>query len=57
MQMQDVISEHGKELVDFVIVMDELSPEEASDAEYIDDRIQIHLEEASIREMFEKESE
>lgn len=49
---EKLISKYGKELVDFVIDKDDLSPEEASDADYIDDRIQIHLEEPEIRKKF-----
>ena len=49
---EKLISKYGKKLVDFVIDKDDLSPEEASDADYIDDRIQIHLEEPEIRKKF-----
>ena len=48
----ELISKYGKDLVNFVIKMDRLTDEEASDAEYVDDRIQIHLEEPEIRKKF-----
>ena len=48
----ELISKYGEDLVNFVIKMDRLSDEEASDADYIDDRIQIHLEEPEIRKKF-----
>jgi len=43
---------YGKDLIDFVIKMDGLTDEEAGDAEYVEDRIRIHLEEPEIREKF-----
>ena len=49
---EKLISKYGKDLVNFVIKMDRLTDEEASDAEYVDDRIQIHLEEPEIRKKF-----
>tara|TARA_R100001198_G_C5057779_1_gene110435 strand:+ start:313 stop:471 length:159 start_codon:yes stop_codon:yes gene_type:complete len=43
---------YGKDLVDFVIKVDRLTDEEAGDAEYVEDRIRIHLEEPEIRKKF-----
>merc|ERR1712167_259192 len=42
----DLVKKYGKDLINFVIDIDELTKEEIKDIEYLDDRIQIHLEEA-----------
>ena len=44
----------NQELVKFVIEVDNLSQAEAADAEYLLDRIQVHLEEPEIRKKFNK---
>ena len=49
---EKLVDKYGKDLVNFVIKMDKLTDEEASDAEYVDDRIQTHLEEPEIRKKF-----
>lgn len=48
----DLVKKYGKDLINFVIGIDELTPEEIKDTEYLDDRIQIHLEEPEIRQKY-----
>ena len=48
----DLVKTYGKDLIKFVIGIDELTKDEAKDAEYLDDRIQIHLEEPEIRQKY-----
>ena len=38
----DLVKKYGKDLINFVIDIDELTKEEIKDVEYLDDRIQIH---------------
>ena len=48
----DLVKKYGKDLINFVIDIDELTKEEIKDVEYLDDRIQIHLEEPEIRQRY-----
>ena len=48
----DLVKKYGKDLINFVIDIDELTKEEIKDVEYLDDRIQIHLEEPEIRQKY-----
>jgi len=48
----DLVKKYGKDLINFVIDIDELTKEEIKDIEYLDDRIQIHLEEPEIRQRY-----
>ena len=48
----DLVKKYGKDLINFVIGIDELTKDEIKDVEYLDDRIQIHLEEPEIRQKY-----
>ena len=48
----DLVKTYGKDLINFVIGIDELTKDEIKDVEYLDDRIQIHLEEPEIRQKY-----
>lgn len=48
----DLVKKYGKDLINFVIDIDELTKDEIKDVEYLDDRIQIHLEEPEIRQKY-----
>jgi len=50
--LSDLEKKYGKDLINFVIGIDELTPEEIKDTEYLDDRIQTHLEEPEIRQKY-----
>jgi len=53
----DLVKKYGKDLINFVIGIDELTKDEIKDIEYLDDRIQIHLEEPEIRQKYLPEAE
>jgi len=53
----DLVKKYGKDLINFVIGIDELTKDEIKDVEYLDDRIQIHLEEPEIRQKYLPEGE
>jgi len=48
----DLVKKYGKDLINFVIGIDELTKDEIKDIEYLDDRIQVHLEEPEIRQKY-----
>jgi len=50
--MDELIKKYGEALVNFVIKIDELTTEEIKDINYLDDRIQTHLEEPEIRSLY-----
>ena len=43
--MKDLEKKYGKKLIEFVIKVDALKPEEIKDIEYLEERIETHLEE------------
>ena len=45
--MKDLEKEYGKKFIDFVIKVDELTEKEIKDVEYLEERIETHLEELS----------
>jgi hypothetical protein len=49
---KSLVKKYGEDLIMFVIGIDELNKKEYLDPEYLDDRIQIHLEEPGIRQKF-----
>jgi hypothetical protein len=53
----DLVKKYGKDLINFVIGIDELTKDEIKDIEYLDDRIQVHLEEPEIRQKYLPEAE
>jgi len=42
--MVKLIEKYGKPLIDMVIKIDDLTPEEIKDCDYLEDRITTHLE-------------
>ena len=46
--MEKLIEKYGKPLIDMVIKIDDLTPEEIKDYEYLEDRIITHLEWSTI---------
>ena len=46
--MKKLIEKYGKSLIDMVIKIDDLTPEEIKDYEYLEDRIITHLEWSTI---------
>jgi hypothetical protein len=49
--MEKLIEKYGKPLIDLVIKIDVLTPEEIKDYEYLEDRITTHLEWSTIDEL------
>ena len=43
-KLQTLIEKYSLDLVEFTIRMDELTTEECEDLEYLEDRVQTHLE-------------
>ena len=50
--LDSLIDKYGQKLIDFVIRVDQLTSDEAADVEYLEDRIEIHLEEPEIRQKY-----
>jgi|TARA_R110002072_G_scaffold284360_1_gene448364 hypothetical protein len=46
--MKDLEKKYGKKLIEFVIKVDALNPEEIKDIEYLEERIETHLEELDL---------
>jgi hypothetical protein len=42
--MKNLIEKYNKDIIDFVIRVDDLTEEEIKDIDYLEDRIQTHLE-------------
>ena len=42
--MEFLINKYGQEIIDFTIRVDDLTEKEIKDIDYLEDRIQVHLE-------------
>jgi hypothetical protein len=43
-KLEFLINKYGKEIIDFTIRVDQLTNDEINDIEYLEDRIETHLE-------------
>jgi len=44
MNMQNLIEKYNKDIIDFVIKVDDLTEKEIKDLDYLEDRIQTHID-------------